>query len=450
MNWVEEELKGSDLKDRRRTKRLIRIVEDLSTQPNASAPQASRDQAALQGLYDFWSNPRISAKDILSGHQKSTLERIAQHQTVLAIQDTTELDYSSHPKTDGLGPINHSKAQGIKIHSVLGASAEGVPLGLVHQVVWTRQKPRASKNSKRKQDIQNKESVRWIESLEASQEKIPEQIRVITVADREADIYELFSQKRPSNSELLIRAAQNRNTRKADSSAIAPLFEAIKQTECQGEIELSLQRTPRRKARTAHLEIRTTSLWLQPPAHLKKEPAIKVSVIQAQETTAPIGETAVNWLLLTTQEIDDLASAQQSLKWYSARWLIERYHYTLKSGCRIEELQLKTSERLQRALATYAIVAWRLLWLTYEARKNPEKSVEGILETAEWEALSATINKSKAAIEKAPSLGESIKWIARLGGHLGRKGDGDPGVCTLWRGLQRLHDMTAMWILLRE
>lgn len=266
MNWVEEELKESDLKDKRRTKRLIRIVEDLSTQPNASAPQASRDQAALQGLYDFWSNPRISAKDILSGHQKSTLERIAQHQTVLAIQDTTELDYSSHPKTDGLGPINHSKAQGIKIHSVLGASAEGVPLGLVHQVVWTRQKPRASKNSKREQDINNKESVRWLESLEASQQKIPEQIRVITVADREADIYELFSQKRPSNSELLIRAAQNRNTRKADSSAIAPLFEAIKQTECQGEIELSLQRTPRRKARTAHLEIRITSLWLQPPA----------------------------------------------------------------------------------------------------------------------------------------------------------------------------------------
>ncbi len=146
-------------------------------------------------------------------------------------------------------------------------------------------------------------------------------------------------------------------------------------------------------------------------------------------------------------EVKDFESACQCLKWYSDRWLIERYHYCLKSGCRIEQLQLEDGERIKRALATYAIVAWRLLWLTYEARKNPERTVEGILETHEWQALYCKIHKTNKPPNEAPSLGECVRWIARLGGFLGRKSDGDPGIQTLWRGFQRLNDIAGIWQL---
>lgn len=448
--WVEEELKDTELGDKRLVERLKRMVSDLAAQPNASVLQASGDEAAAQGMYDFWSNRRIEPNAILSGHQQSTVKRIQEHQTVLAIQDTSELDYSKHGKTRGLGPISEMGAKGLKVHSVMAASDRGVPLGLLHQKVWSRESRRALKGSKRSRSIEQKESVRWIESLEACEQLVPEEVRVITVADREADIYELFAHPRRENSELLIRAAQNRNTRRSDAEEIKPLFEAIRAIESQGEIKLELQRTPRRKARDATLEVRFTELWLQPPGHLAGMAPVKVWVILAEEQNPPAGETAVSWLLLSTIAVEEFGTACQCLKWYSSRWLIERYHFTLKSGCRLEELQLKESERLERALATYAIVSWRLLWLVYESRQNGERSVEGILERVEWQALYGMVHQTKRVPETAPSIRESIRWIGSLGGHLGRKGDGEPGVCTLWRGLQRLHDIAAGWLLFQE
>lgn len=163
-------------------------------------------------------------------------------------------------------------------------------------------------------------------------------------------------------------------------------------------------------------------------------------------------------MLLTTLSVSCLESAVQCLKWYSYRWLIERYHYCLKSGCKIKELQLENGERIKRALATYAIVAWRLLWLTYvsvagrnaQARNHPERTVDGVLQPHEWQALYCKIHKTNIPSSEAPSLGECVRWIAQLGGFLGRKGDGEPGVKTLWRGLKRLHDIGQMWQLMEE
>lgn len=157
---------------------------------------------------------------------------------------------------------------------------------------------------------------------------------------------------------------------------------------------------------------------------------------------------AIAWLLLTTLEVTSFEQASRCLRWYSYRWLIERYHYTLKSGCRLEQLQLETADRLERALATYAIVAWRLLWLTYEARCHPNKSIEGILPAHDWIALYCHMHQTTVLPDKPPTLADCVRWIARLGGFLGRKNDGEPGVKTLWLGLQRVHDMASIWQLL--
>ena len=189
---------------------------------------------------------------------------------------------------------------------------------------------------------------------------------------------------------------------------------------------------------------------LQQPTRLGLLQVLAQSAVDAVEEHPPSGERAIAWLLLTTLEVTSFEQAERCLRWYSYRWLIERYHYTLKSGCRLEQLQLETADRLERALATYAIVAWRLLWLTYEARIHPSESIEGVLPAHYWIALYCHMHQTTVLPEKPPSLADCVRWIARLGGFLGRKSDGEPGVKTLWLGLQRVHDMASIWQLLSK
>lgn len=453
MSWAAEELKTADLGDKRRNQRLIKIVEDLSVLPQASVTQAARDKAAVQGIYEFWGNVRVKASGILAAHRDSTLSRVETEEIVLAVQDTTELDFSSQPKTQGLGGLSKKDAQGLKVHSVVCVSPLGVPLGVLHQKVWAREKNRRTTGyADRKRAIEQKESHRWLESLELTQQWIPQDKRVVTVADREADIYELFALPRRVGSEFLIRASHPRGVKQtATDLEIENLQQAIEKTAVCGELTLELQRTPKRKPRTARLTVRFTTLELQPPLHHPQRSDLKpvqVQVVWAIEEMPPVGEKAISWLLLTTLEVACFEQASRCLRWYSYRWLIERYHYTLKSGCRLEQLQLETADRLERALATYAIVAWRLLWLTYEARIHPSESIEGVLPAHYWIALYCHIHQTTVLPNKPPTLAECVRRIARLGGFLGRKSDGEPGVKTLWLGLQRVHDMASIWQLM--
>ena len=198
MSWAAEELKTACLGDKRRNRRLIKIVEDLSAMPHASVTQAARDNAAVQGIYEFWGNVRVESNEILAAHRDSTLLRVETEEIVLAVQDTTELDFSSQPKTQGLGALSKKDAQGLKVHSVLCVSPFGVPLGVLHQKVWAREKNRRTTGYlDRKRAIEQKESHRWLESDKLTQQWIPQEKRVVTVADREADIYELFALPRP-------------------------------------------------------------------------------------------------------------------------------------------------------------------------------------------------------------------------------------------------------------
>jgi hypothetical protein len=188
-----------------------------------------------------------------------------------------------------------------------------------------------------------------------------------------------------------------------------------------------------------------------PTGKQEVQAGIKVQAILAQEENPPAGEKAVSWLLLTTLPVLNYTDACDCLEKYAYRWLIERFHYVLKSGCGVEELQLETAERMEKAIFTYAIVAWRLLWLTYEARKNPDKKideVDEVLDEQEWKVLYLVTQKKKALSIESPTLKEVVRLRASLGGFLGRKGDGEPGVLTLWRGWQRLKDMMIVWQLM--
>ncbi len=371
---------------------------------------------------------------------------------VLAIQDTTEFNFTGHRSKRGMGPLDHPNMQGLKCHSVLCVTDEGIPLGLLHQQVWARDATTQGKRHQRHQRAtQDKESQRWLDSLQGTSQLVPSHIPWVMVGDREADIYDLFTQAQTRSEHFLIRAAQNRGVQSNPASSETLLLEtAIRQTPIAGQFALDVRRTPERMPRTATLTIRYTTLTLQPPRNRSRKDGllpIAVQVILAEEEHPPTDEDAICWLLLTTLSIKELQDARQYLKWYSYRWLIERYHFVLKSGCHIEQLQLESADRIERALSTYAIVAWRLLWLTYLARQSPEKPCDEVFERHEWQSLYCTIYQSSLPPTTPPTLHQCVRWIAQLGGFIGRKGDGEPGVKTIWRGLQRLHDIAETWRL---
>jgi hypothetical protein len=451
--WAATELQFADLGDKRRNKRLVRLVEDLAAQPNASVPQASGDLAATQAAYEFWSSPHIKAQAIGEAHQKSTLERVKQHTIIIAIQDTTELNFTHHPSKKGMGYLDNANSRGLKVHSVFCSSAQGVPLGVLHQQVWARDLADLGKKHQRHKKLtQDKESQRWLSALNATGSMISHETAVVTVADREADIYDLLVLPRRPNSHLLIRATHNRCVkRNPEALQVERLHQVMEQTPACGQLTLELRRHPERVARQATLTLRTTTLELQPPqTHPERErlEPVSLQVILAVEDNPPPGVEPVCWLLLTTLAVSCFEDVVECLRWYTYRWLIERYHYVLKSGCRLEQLQLETSARIYRALATYTIVAWRLLWITYQARYYPQTPADTVLATHEWQALYCTIHKTPIPPVSPPNLNTCVRWIAQLGGFLARKGDGEPGVKTIWQGLQRLHDIARTWLLL--
>jgi Txe/YoeB family toxin of Txe-Axe toxin-antitoxin module len=453
-SWATEELKYAELSDKRLNQRLIKIVENLAEQPYASIPQASGDWANTKATYNFWKSERIDAEEIIEAHQKQTVQRAVKEKIVLAIQDTSDFNFTHHQaKTEeqGFGMTCAQKyVRGLKVHSLMISTTQGVPLGILAQQIWTRPVNQRNKkrNQQKKPSILNKESKRWLTGLISAELSIPSTTTVVTVADREGDIYDLFALDREPNSELLIRAKHNRRI----NHELKFVREAIAKVPDAGELEILVPRQDERKSRTASLTISYASFDFPAPINRAKSfphKSVTLNVIYALEKHPNPEVKPIQWLLMTTLEVHNFEQAVDYIRWYTYRWLIERYHYVLKSGCRIEQLQLKTAGRIKKAIATYSIVAWRLLWLIYQTRENPDLPCDTILKTHEWQSLCCHFQGFPLTTQP-PSVKQALTWIAQLGGFLARRSDGFPGVKTLWRGLQRLHDIASTWKLLHS
>jgi Transposase DNA-binding/Transposase Tn5 dimerisation domain len=441
------ELRHVDLGDLRLNRRFLKLVEDLARDPEASLPEASGDWAATKAAYRFFDNPAVTPRKIRDALRRDALDYLPPEGPILAIQDTTGLDFTDHPATTGLGYMAHPKHSGIWLHSVLAVTPDGVPCGLLDQHTWTRDPAELGKrDDRRTKDTAAKESQRWLTALAATEAALPRDREVVTVADREADIYDLFAQPRRAGSHLLIRVKPRRGVRHPERL----LGPAVRSIAACGTMTVDLQRADDRPARRAVLTLRFLRLEVAPPANRrgrKDLPHVALTAILAEEEHPPAGQKPVRWWLVTTLPIGSVADAERAVRWYALRWLIERYHFVLKSGCRVERLQLGTAARLDRAVATYSAVAWRLLWLTYEARRHPEQTSARVLSPVHQSVLDR-VTGGPGVIGAVPlSLREAVHRIARLGGFLGRKGDGEPGVKTLWRGLRRLDDLVAGYLL---
>jgi hypothetical protein len=448
-SWAVNEFREVDLGDKRRTKRLIRLVEQRSENPNGSISASCGEKADTKAAYRFLDNEAVGAEAILEGHYQATVDRAASEHIVLAVQDTTELNYSSHQATKGLGYLNGLQFRGMYVHSTLLVTPKRVPLGLIDQQVWVRPAEEYQvEHARRKQlPTEVKESQKWLVSLAASarvQQRLG-QTRIINIGDRESDIFDLFRKAEQLHQEMIVRAANDRLVDHEERLLRA----YIQRQSVAGELIVHVPRNGKQPARTATLEVRFAPVSVRPPAKRKKEqlPSVHLWAVLAKEVHAPDKVEAINWLLLTTIVVGSFDQACTCIAWYTCRWIIETYHKVLKSGCRVEERQFGDAENIQRYLAVDAVVAWRVLYLTMLGRDQPDLPCTVILESHAWQALYCFLHHTNQPPQKIPSLAEATRWIAQLGGFLGRKSDGFPGPMSLWRGLQRLTDIADAWLV---
>jgi len=449
-DWAEEEFYTAELYDPRLNRRLLDIARDFYRQPMSPVTQACGSHTRTVAAYRFFNNERVTMEELMRAHTEASIDRIREQRVVLAVQDTTTLNYTTHSTTEGLGPIGTAKqaAVGLVLHDTMAFTPDGTPLGLLDVQCWVRDPEDVGKRYRRKQlPIEEKESFKWIKSYQAVnqvQKACPDTM-LVSVGDRESDIYELFLEtvKNPDGPKLLIRSERSRN-RKTDQDF---LWDDAAKQEVAGYQTIHIPRQHKRLARDAVLEVRYKSVVLKPPRD-KDYPPVEIGLVYAREIDGPETVPALEWLLLTTLEVNSFEDACQCLAWYAKRWGIEIYHRTLKSGCRIEDRQLKTVEGLQACLAIDMVVAWRIYHLTKLGREIPDAPCTVFFEDAEWKALHVFVNKTLPTDDDKPTLREAVRMVAALGGFLGRKRDGEPGTTVLWRGIQRLEDITATYLAL--
>ena len=451
-SWAHEEFGRVRFYDGRLKERLYTIAQDFYGCPQGSIPEACRAKAHTMGAYRFFQNTKVTMDVLLTAHTEATIERIKQHKIVLAPQDTTTLSYTTHPMTEGLGPVGNKsdKAIGLILHDTMAFTEEGTPLGVLDAQCWARDPKDKGKRVRRKRlPVEQKESRKWLRSFRkvAEVQKACPDTKLISMGDRESDVYELFleASRDPAGPGLLVR--MNRSTQRKVGGIL--LWNFMAGREVDGTLSLHVPRSGERKARDTTVEVRFAQVELKPPKRLKGLEPIRAWVVYVREQSQQdLDNAPIEWMLLTTVEVTSFQQAQQRVQWYGKRWGIEVYHRTLKSGCRIQDRQLGTASGLEACLGIDMVVAWRIYHLAMLGRQTPDLPCTVFFTDEEWKALCCYVTKTPTPPKQPPTLGQAMRMVGTIGGHLGRKGDGPPGTQTLWRGLQRLDTATEMYVIL--
>ena len=476
--WVEEEMEAVDLQDQRLNKRLAEVTSQLGSHPTASIPAACGGYAETAGAYRLFDNKKVGFENVLQPHVEATRRRMGAQETVILPQDTSEIDLTRpEQQVAGAGPMDGGARRGVFLHLLHAFTPDGTPLGTVHAEVWARDDappPKKSERSARRKrtPIEAKESYRWIEGFRQAraEAKRAPGVHFISVADSEADIYELLveARDRPANLDWIVRACQNRAVTCEDAQdkehgehddvaqrvreQVAKQDVLFTQTikirgrKAKVACEDRGRRQPRR-SRSAEVEVRAGRVTLRPPWRPdRKLPAVTVNVVLVREIDPPDNDVPIEWILLTSLPIDDAESVRRVIESYCVRWMIEIVFRTLKSGCRVEDRRFEHVDRFLPCLAVYLIVTWRTLYVCHMARAVPQSTCEVIFEPSEWKAVFQVVRRQPPPAEP-PSLSEMVAMVAQLGGYVNRKRPDPPGPQTVWLGLQRVHDIALCWQL---
>jgi len=411
-SWAEQEFGNCQLGDKRLSCRLVKIACQQGAQPGGSYSQAAGgNRHDLKGYYRFFNSQQqeMGVESILRTHRTQTLRRMQKQSTVLVIQDTTDMNFSSRVHCEGLGQVGTNQtgaiSRGLKLHSSMAVATNGLPLGVLGLHGYA---PESAKDKNSDRPIQEKDSYRWLQSYEDTVEAalwLPD-TRVVNVCDREGDIFELFDARRKQQQrkvDLLVRAKWDRCLEETENK----LFEELDQARCAKKVKITVPRqrehkvkgsTPGRPAlpvREAQVEVRFKEVIISPPGRrqTKNLQPIKLFAVYLLETNPPPGGTPVRWMLLTTVPVHSIKQAMKCLRWYCLRWRIEEWHRVLKSGCKILDHQNHTAEVLLRTIALDAVIAWRIMLLALLGREVPEMPCDRLFNKWECKVLELLAQK---------------------------------------------------------
>jgi hypothetical protein len=457
---IAAELEGIQLGDVRLNRRSKQLIETLGANPEASINAACDGWSETLAAYRFFDNPAVIPEKILQPHRDATLTRMGQQPVVLIVQDTTELDFSSHPPRDAK-LLNKPDRFGLYDHTWLAVTPERLCLGVVGGEQFDRELDTLGQADERSTlPIEEKESLRWLTGYRGACELAREcpHTQIVSVGDREADIYDIFveAQRQQEQSaqlgpraEFLVRARVERCLPERDEEAGGATYlkvhDEVARSPLLGTRVVELPQTPKRAARTAFLEIRGMSVTVKPPHARSHLPPVTMQIVFAREVGGPGDGTDISWLLLTSLPVATLQDALLVLDYYVARWTIEIYFRVLKTGCRVEAIQLETMSRLKNCLAFYKIITARVLYLTYLNRVTPDIPCTAVFAASEWKSVWRVVTKKKLP-DKPPTLAEFLKLLTQLGGYNNRATEAPPGPQALWIGLRRMLDFSRAWL----
>ena len=476
-DWCRDEFGNIDFGDKRLNRRFIEVAVGLSKRPSGTINRACGNWSSSKAAYRLFDNDSVNQEEILRVHIEKTVERISTLPQVIVVQDSCFLNYHHHRKTKGLGYIGtrgrecNAQIKGLKMHHAFAIDpvGEGIPLGFLYQKIWA-QLPKTIPYAKR--TTEDKDSFKWIEALRTYSGFIPSQpkLQVITVSDRESDYFEFLWECMRLNRSFIVRSKTNRKILKVKpeigQKKVSFLFEFLRRQACIGTYSLkipaesSTNRRRARKARAATLEIRLGTVTIDSSGmmhHMLPQDRVShrlqpitVQAIWVKEVGAPKDVESLDWKLITDMPITTFGDALQIIHNYKKRWHAENVHHVLKSGCQIEKAHLLKAERLKKYIGLMSVIAWRIYLISRISRENKEALCTDFFSDHEWIPLYFRAHGTTIIPPQPPTLREVVHWIARLGGYLGRRHDGEPGMRSIWRGWQRLSDISEDWLILSK
>lgn len=457
LRWAQETFGGCDLGDVRRTKRAVQLLASLAHHAGGSVLHACRgDSAATEAGYRLIRNGAVQADALAEGGFGATVRAAAGVECLLAVEDTTELAYE-HAVAASLGDLGgpeHSRKRGFLVHSTLLVDAASeATVGLIAQERWRRDgEARGQRHRRRERAYEEKESFKWQRASEQMAARLGAALmrRVISVCDREADIYEYLQHKCTHGERFVVRASWDRRV----AHETGRLFAALAEAPVRGEQVVDIaQRGGRhgRGARRARVALRAGRVTLAAPRRDDSLPALAMWAVRAEELDPPEGVEALQWLLLSSEPVEAFAQAQFVVRAYTLRWRVEEFHKAWKSGAKVEQQRLQSAENLERMAVLLAFVAVRLLQLR-EAVQGPrpdathaERPCTAVLTDAEWRILWVTQERTRPP-QQPPSLHWAYYALAHLGGWLDTKRTGRVGWQTLWCGWFRLQERVDAYL----
>jgi hypothetical protein len=437
--WAERNFASVNLQHRRRTRRLVQSAAAIAAQPERPFPQVF-DWNGLRAFYNLCAQEVATLPTIQGPHWQLTRQAMGQHALVLILHDTTELDFTDHPSLQGAGPIGDGNGRGFLQHNSLAVLPQPRQvLGLAYQQLRVRQPAPVGEHSQ-KRKRRHRESELWLEGIRATG-RPPEGCCWVDVGDRGSDIYEAMEAAQAAGHDFLFRVTQDRQVW---TSAARQELVGLRQFACslasQGCDSVDIPSRGGRAARTATVQLAAAPVWIPAPQGTPQrgsKPVLAAWVIRIWEADAPAGVEPLEWILVCSVPTQTLEEIKTRRDWYGCRWMVEVFHHIEKSGCREEARRFETAARLEACLAILSVVAVRVFQLRTALECQPEAPAEQVATAAEIQVLCALHQQAAESL----SVRAFVRGVAKLGGFLGRKHDGEPGVRTLWRGYQRLQDI---------